>query len=272
MDAPLGARASREELVAAIEENLFALAKHFRRIPGAEAGEGEEGIWTVTPVRFPFFNSIFRTRIEAASAGPAIDRALARAAANGVPFLWWTGPQTRPTDLGRALVARGFTRDAEAPGMALELARLPARPVGPAALAIETVEGEPALGDWLAAFRAGFGIEPEFEPPWRHWLRAVGLTAESPMRHFLAREGGRPVGTVSLHFAAGVVGVYNVATVPEARRRGIAAEATRQALGWAAARRDARWAILHSSTMGVRLYRALGFREHCRIGVYFWMG
>jgi GNAT superfamily N-acetyltransferase len=271
MDAALGANASRDDLVAAIEENLFAMAQRFRRLPGAEGGEGEEGIWTVTPIRFPFFNSIFRTRVAPESTAATIDRAVARAARRGVPFLWWTGPQTRPADFGRALIARGFTRDADAPGMALEIARLPPGPVGPAGLAVEPVEGDPAVGDWLAAFRAGFDIEAEFEPPWRHWLRAVGLGPEAPMRHFLARLGGEPVGTVSLHFAAGVVGVYNVATVPAARRRGIGAETTRRALVWAGERRGATWAVLHSSTMGVRVYRALGFRELCRVGVYFWM-
>jgi hypothetical protein len=272
MDAPLAPAAHREELVAAIEENLFALAPRFRLLPGAECGDGDEGLWSVTAIAFPFFNSIFRTRLADPRVETAIDRALERGRARGVPLLWWTGPQTRPADLGRRLEARGFTRDTEAPGMALELARLPRRPLGPPGLTIEPVADAAALGDWLGAFRAGFGIERDFERPWRDWLTAVGLDRGAPMRHFLARLAGEPVGTATVHLAAGVAGVYNVATVPGARRQGIGAETTRAALATIAGEGAAPWSILHSSRMGLRIYRALGFREYCRLGVYFWMG
>ena len=271
IESPLEAP-DRDAIVAAIEENLFALAPLFRHLPGAEAGAGPEGRWTVTDVAFPFFNSILATDVDAGSADATIDAVLARARRRRVPVLWWTGPRTRPRDLGARLERHGFAKDDEAPGMALELARLPAAAASPRELTIERVENGAALAAFVATFRRGFGIDAAFERPWVNWLATLGLGDGAPMRHWLARWEGEPVGTATVLLAAGVAGVYNVATLPAARRRGIAAAATRAALEAARDHDGCAWSILHSSPMGLRVYRGLGFREYCRIGVYFWMG
>lgn len=268
---PLGA-GERAAAAAAIETNLFELAALFSFLPGAETGRDDAGCWTLSGVPFPFFNSVVATAASPERADVAIERVVARARRRGVPVLWWIGPSTRPADLGARLERHGFERDEPAPGMLLELAHLPARGAAPAGLVVERVSDAAALAAWVTVMRIGFGIESELEAPWRAWLSAVGLGDDSPFRHFLARLDGVPVATASVLLAAGVAGVYNVATLPAARRRGCGAEVTRQALAAARDREGQAWSILHSSPMGLRVYRALGFRAHCRIGVYFWMG
>lgn len=272
MRTPPLAAGDRAGAAAAIEANLFALAPLFAFLPGTETGTGEEGRWALSQVPFPFFNSVVATAVEPAGADAAIERVLARARRRGMPVLWWTGPSTRPTDLGARLERHGFERDDPAPGMALALEHLPGRGAAPAGLGVERVVGPEALAEWVTVMRTGFGIEREFEAPWRAWLTALGLDDASPFRHYLARLDGAPVATASVLLAAGVAGVYNVATLPAARRHGVGAEVTRQALVEARDREAQTWSILHSSPMGVRVYRALGFREVCRIGIYFWMG
>ena len=64
-----------------------------------------------------------------------------------------------------------------------------------------------------------------------------------------------------------MAGIYNVATAPEARRQGVGALMTLAPLREA---RDAgyRAGILHSSEMGVNVYRRLGFEEYCQVRHY----
>ena len=75
--------------------------------------------------------------------------------------------------------------------------------------------------------------------------------------------------TSSQFLGAGAAGVYFVFTFEQARRRGVGAALTlappktTREMGY-------RIGVLGSSEMGFPVYRRLGFREHCRIGVYEW--
>jgi len=82
---------------------------------------------------------------------------------------------------------------------------------------------------------------------------------------FVGYVDGEPVSTTSLVAAAGVVGVYNVATLPGSRRRGIGEAVMRQAL---AAVHGGEPVILQSTPDGLKLYERMGFRTVARVAVY----
>ena len=87
------------------------------------------------------------------------------------------------------------------------------------------------------------------------------------MRIWIATLHGEPVAAASLFEGAGVAGVYNVATVPEARGRGIGRAVTATVLAEAVARGH-RLAVLGSSDLGFPVYRRLGFTEVSRLRSY----
>jgi ribosomal protein S18 acetylase RimI-like enzyme len=98
-----------------------------------------------------------------------------------------------------------------------------------------------------------------------------GFTGSPLVHYYLGVLDDKPVATSLLYPGGGVAGIYNVATLPEARRQGIGSALTvaplLQAHTW-----GYRIGTLQSTPMGLNLYRRLGFREYCRFQVYFWQG
>jgi predicted acetyltransferase len=82
---------------------------------------------------------------------------------------------------------------------------------------------------------------------------------------YLATIDGTPVGTTIVAFGGGVAGIYAVAVLKGARRRGVGSALTLTALR-DARERGYRIATLRASRMGYPMYRRLGFEQHCTIG------
>jgi GNAT superfamily N-acetyltransferase len=86
----------------------------------------------------------------------------------------------------------------------------------------------------------------------------------------LARLDGVPVGCGSGFVHDGVLGVYNIATLEEARGRGIGYAVTAALLA-EGRRRGCRHAVLHASEEGRPVYERLGFEAVCDVPQYVWL-
>jgi predicted GNAT family acetyltransferase len=84
---------------------------------------------------------------------------------------------------------------------------------------------------------------------------------------YLAYLGDRPVATAATYYAAGVFGFYEVATLPEVRRRGIGGSLAQHVLV-EVRRQGYTIGALLSSAMAEPLYWQLGFQEYCRLYIY----
>ena len=169
-------------------------------------------------------------------------------------FQLW--PITRPPDFGVDLWQRGFQEDGELdvmvwkkpaslrPAPEVEVRAVSGRADTEAAVDI-VLRGFGFPLDWKDVLLTSLGEEPD---------QVVGQT-------FLAEVGGRPVGVAALvRTGEGIAGIYSVATLPEARRRGVA---TALSLRCIEAYQDSEdevltLQVLRGSDAG-RLYERLGF-------------
>ena len=162
-------------------------------------------------------------------------------------------------------VRSGFALLSDSPGMALDLRGF----VGENPLAgvtIETVDDDAGLATWADINRRGLDLDAERVVPW-HAAQDRATRPHGPLQNWIARLGGVPVGAAALFDGGGVAGVYNVVTVPEARRRGIGRAVTNAVLEEAVARGHT-LAVLGASDLGLPVYRRLGFREISRLRSY----
>ncbi|HEV7275959.1 MAG TPA: GNAT family N-acetyltransferase [Devosiaceae bacterium] len=254
------------EIIAAIEKNGAAFLRAMGRAGGGEE-RADTVCWTIGGSPIDYNNAVFAASLEPAEADAAIVASREMLRFHGVPGTWHVGPSMRPTDLRNRLLAHGFTHAGDDVGMAAELTALPELPVP--GLAIEEVLGPPGLASWVATLAQGFGEGP----PEAGWVGEVyswlGYGGNSPWHHYLGRLDGRPVATATSFRTGDVAGVYFVFTLPEVRRRGIGASITAAALH-RTLQEGARLGVLGASPMGEPVYRRMGFREYCRIGLYEW--
>jgi GNAT superfamily N-acetyltransferase len=256
-------------LAQAIEDNAAEFLLALGRAAGSEERHDPQLRWTIGGSPIDYHNCVVYANLLPEAVDAAIRASVERFRAYGVPGSWHVGPSMRPATIGARLVAHGFSFAGPEPGMAADLHALPDDLAASAPLAIERVADARALDAWTDTLGVGFG-EGELEARWVGAMyQRIGLGDDRPWRHYLAHLDGAPVATASLFLGAGVAGIYFVFTVPEARRRGIGAAVTLAAL------RDARGlgyriGVLGASEMGYSVYRRLGFREYCTIGIYEW--
>jgi len=265
-ELPLNADArDRDILVRATAQNLAGWHEVSVHALGIEPRE-MEGVWaTCRPTPFIYFDAIvLEPSAEAAAARALSERVvdcLAELSPTGVcdPFGGFGSPDARLQLVGagfqpgepqvwwvRTVGGRSELKDRVAPAPELT---------------IERVRHADGLREFEAVSTAGFGLLPV--PPFS--LHAPGVLDDPRMAVWLGRVGGRAVTAAMSFIDGGLVGVYGVATLPEARRRGYGEAITRRALGVASGLPS----VLQPSLMGAGLYRRLGYRPFATFSTWF---
>ncbi len=154
--------------------------------------------------------------------------------------------------------------------MAVDLANLNADLKKPEGLSVQIAQNDNSRKEWCHTMALGFEWKTPFNvSALNGWQKLLECTEMETVQAFTGWLDGKPVATSLLLLAAGVVGIYAVATVPESRRKGIGAWMTLSPL-LEARKMGYRAGILQASEMGENVYRLLGFREYCRIKEYYW--
>lgn len=265
---------SEANRLVACEDNFAAFVLHYARLAqfseDGEMGDTPELAWGISGLAVGLFNGIVRTRLNAepaASLDARIEATLAPFMARQLPMAWWVTPSSRPADLAARLEAYGLQHVGDDPAMAVDLLALPERVAVPQDVEITEVTDLAGLRQAVDVLCAGFGVPVAFGEQYFALMARQELGAAQSYRIFLARRGSTPVATAQLFLAAGVAGIYSVATIPEARKLGIGAAVTLAPL-LAARTLGYRLGILTASTLGYNVYRQLGFDEVCRFTAY----
>lgn len=255
-----------DALTAAIERNQWAFIKAFHGVGRVEVDAGARMLRVWTGVPAPLFNSVLWLDVDDDGVEAAIDEAAAWFRARRGPWSWYVGPASRPAGLGGILERRGFARATDPPGMAAPLEGIGDLDPG-APVELVRVTDRETLNAWFEVFAPSFDLSRPAARAFHDLLIEAGFGDGGPMHHLVAFEGGRPVATASVLPAAGVGGIYNVATRADRRGRGIGRAITLAAMRDVAAR-GFDIAILWSTPAGLPVYRRLGFVEQCRVPTY----
>lgn len=260
---------SEQALIKAIEENQYALSPFSHNWKEAEIYSGREISWCLTNIRFPMCNVAFHTHLEPEQVDSTIESFIGKGRERKVMLHWYIGQNTQPENLGERLITHGFTTRGVGAGMAIDLLEMNEDVPSPDGLEIIEVQDHDTLKTWCHVTSVGFGIPEHGEPALVEWFE-TDIKYQQPLAFYLGLLGGKPVATSMYFLGKGVAGIYFVATLPEARNRGIGFAITQKPL-LVVREMGYRAGILHASKMGEPVYMKMGFKEYCKVQSYTWL-
>lgn len=284
--------ASNDELMVAVEENLFALFRAMAAVlPGGEIVENDTLCRHLTFPTNPMFKGVWRTRLapglDDGAIDAVIDETTAWFRARNAPFyFWWTGPGANSKNLSERLVERGLLSmeeqqkelargivqtEAGAPCMIAELAHMNEVALQQTlpGFTIEEIGDEQALYEFKRVFVEVYEIPEWAGQAWVDATLSAGI-GQTPWKMYLGRLDGAPVATNMLFNGGGIASVYAVGALASVRGQGIGGAITLKPLLEARAM-GYRYAGLFSSELGVHAYERIGFQSTSgRINRYLW--
>lgn len=252
----------------AFEANIVSFFSRFGRTSEGSIEKSRHGVRVCSGVPYAIFNWVFQVASPDGNSDVDIAATIAHFGKRGTPFYWGVFPNDRPPDLRERLLKYGFVAD-DAPAMAIDLEQLPTfspvpeltiRPVRTEA-DIRTFAQVLNIGDFQASEAIALRIPEVLQP-------SLSPFQEEPhLGCLVGYRDGVPVATSARFLSDGVTGIYGVATVPEARRRGFGAAMTLAALQEGRTL-GFRAGVLVATSMGEPVYRRIGFKEVFRLGQF----
>lgn len=220
-------------------------------------------------IPFPLCNSIMRANLSAEAIDVQIKEALAPINSGRLPLFWWIGPATRPVGLGKYLEQEGLRPVEHIPGMAADLHAMPDDAADPSGLEIREVRDAAMLDAWIEVLRTCFEMPDVAANFFGNGIRSIGFHPDLPYRHYVGFWRDELAACSAVYLGDVSAGIYNVATLPAFRGRGIGSALTRWPMRLAK-ERGIRVSVLHSTPLGKPVYEKLGFTERCRLTIYLW--
>lgn len=258
---------SSDKLLPALESNMATFWSAYGRGNGCTLHATPNVVWFYSGIQAALFNGVVFAKMKHEDVTATVASLQSKINEHGVPALWWLGPQFAPENLGALLEQYGLQRAGETPGMAVDLAALDSMPKTIQNFTMEKVSNVEMQALWgqIAALGTGFS-----ETATAQLARLEASLTDSRYRaqhRYIGFLDGIAVATAAMVLDAGVAGIYAVATVSQARRKGIGEFMTVMPL-LEARQLGYHVGILQASPMGYPLYQRIGFKDVCKFSIY----
>jgi ribosomal protein S18 acetylase RimI-like enzyme len=255
------------EFTEAAEANLNEKSLGFGRLAGGEIHRGNPE-WFITNLRGVGYNGVVKADFPTNRLDDCIEDTLQPFLAAGLPLTWWTGPSTRPLNLGARLQIHGLVHNRDMIGMSAAIEALKSPYETLPELRIEEVSDQQTLAEWHPLYMKGFNMPQSLARDSLDTMSKMAFMPGSGWKHYYVRTGKSITAVGSIFIHDQVAGLYNLVTDPQERGQGIGAAMT---LGLFAIAREQGCRIATLQTTypnALRLYHRLGFEVYCKFGIY----
>jgi len=253
-------------LLSAMESNMIAFWSVYGQGTGCSMEATPHVFWFYTGIHTPIFNGVISIKQED-EVLKTIHALQARINHHGAPALWWIGPLSKPQNIDTLLEEYGLTPAGEVPGMAINLLEIEEQFEMIQNLAIRKVQNTEMQALWAQIAGAGTGFSDNAIEALIKLEAGFSDFRYNAQYRYIGFLDEVPVATSALVLESNVAGIYAVATLPEARKRGIGRAMTVISLH-EARQLGYQVGILQASAMGFPVYSQIGFREVCKYRLY----
>jgi hypothetical protein len=179
---------------------------------------------------------------------------------NKIPMMWFVSPIGINQGLDKLLEGENLElAKMEVPGMSKDLSFIDIEEFKSIAAAHDVREVDSDLMEnyteiFLQAFEIDISLKDDFSKFTKNFI------SYPDSKHYIAIWNDQPVSIASVLYECGVAGVYNVATIPSARKKGIANSIMAKCL-LDSVEKGYQYSILHSTAKGRSIYLKLGYEE-----------
>lgn len=258
---------SSDELLTALETNMAAFWSAYGHGNGCTLYATPNIVWFYTGIQVALFNGVVFAKMNYEEVKATVASLQSKIDEHGVPALWWLGPHSTPENLGALLEHYGLQSAGETPGMVAELSILNIPPKTTQNFKMEKVSNIEMQTLWAQIAAQGTGFSETVTTQMAQLEASITDPHYKAQHRYIGFLDGTPVATSAMVLDSGVAGIYAVATIPQARRKGIGELMTVMPL-LEARQLGYHIGILQASSMGYPIYKRIGFKDVCKFNIY----
>ena len=250
----------KEKLLHELEVNFWEGWTYFGKGKNSNLFESENVIWYRTPLPFIPYNAVIKFQLTE-NVEKEIDEIIEQCSKGGHDFVWAISPSSEPKDLKMRLEKRGLFEAEVITGMGRTLSDLPEIPEPPPGIEITEVTETQGQEEFVEFATWRWSIQEKYHGAYREIIAPFEFGRPgSKFSAWQAWMDGKLVSKVAVSRSENSIGIYAVATRPEARRMGLAGILTLHALHQMR-KEGYEIAVLHSTPMAESLYASMGFEK-----------
>lgn len=261
---------SQDKAIELITNNSFEFFLDMNKSKQMKVNKENNYIKIYSGVPHPILNGVLDTQFSSENIQGQIDEAMKVFKDNNMPIMWYVWPSSQPNDLRQQLLDYGLSHAADNPGMLADFSTLPEEMSLADGVRIELVTNNEMMEDWKFVLKEGFQMPDMVMDFFLEVYKEIGHGEGTPTQHYLAYLDDKPVACGTIYLGTNnVCGIWNIATLEEARGKGIGTAITWKPC-FDAMQKGYKYGVLLSSEMGYGVYKRLGFEEYCKVGYYAW--
>ncbi len=183
-----------------------------------------------------------------------------------LPFAFWL-LENEETQISDMLLSQGLSCSEDELGMAINFGNTNLPASKNSEIIIRQATDHSIMQDWIQVFCALLPDKCQAITDFYTAANPIIQKFNKKIKCFVGHLNGLPVTTCALFYSETIAGIFDMITIPEARRRGIATDMMIHALH--AAKQDGyNHVALGASEEGKHVYGKLGFEAYCKFRIY----